>query len=237
MPLTTNDFPMVPGYRPHQFPTTIVLKRGSHRLPSDGSCAMEVARLVAGYPWVRVGGPENFPESFCPVLSTALMYANDNLNDVERQKLLPYVVKMEGTVGDRDIEIARAKAICDVVGYKYDSHFAPEHNAVEAIVRSSHQRRQCVAFMEPASFKWSTAMSETAMASSLHTVWEEYCEQGASSMFRALDAAFAIGPQAGAVVFEHAIKRAESAINSHRATTLPESFRPINDLTPLKTYV
>ena len=220
MPLTANDFPMVPGYKPHQFPTTIVLKRGSHRLPSDGSCAMEVARLVAGYPWVRVGGPENFPESFCPVLSTALMFANDNLSDVERQKLLRYVVKMEGTAGDRTIEIARAKAICDVVGYKYDSHYAPEHNAVEAIIRSTHQRRQCVVFMEPASFKWATAMSEAAMASSLHTAWEESYEQDASSMFRALDAAFAIGPQAAPVEFERAIKRAESAINSYSSRAL-----------------
>ena len=33
---------------PLTLPTTITLKPGSHRLPSEGSCAMEVAALVAG---------------------------------------------------------------------------------------------------------------------------------------------------------------------------------------------
>ena len=223
MPLTTKDFPMVPPYRPHQFPTTIVLKRGSHRLPSYGSCAMEVARLVAGYPWVPVSGRMDFPLSFCPVLSTALMFANDNLDDVERQKLLRYVVKMEGTAGGPDVETARAKAICDVVVYKYESIFPAEHNATQAIVWSTRKQRR-VAVLESPPLKWAAPMADGARTIPVVAVSRDVYERDTSLTFRALDAAFAIGPQAAPVEFEQAIKRAESAINSYSSRALVKTY-------------
>lgn len=72
----------------------IVLARGNHETREDGVCAME---LVA---WMAGEEHSDHPACVSPVLSTFLRRWNDDLDDVGRQRLKPYLRRVIGTAGD-----------------------------------------------------------------------------------------------------------------------------------------
>ena len=89
----------------------VTLKKGSHELPSEGSCVMEVAALVAGYEWVPINGPRHLPPCMSKTIGAFLIYLNDTMRDHERQSLLPFVTRMAGTRASADVEQKRMIAI------------------------------------------------------------------------------------------------------------------------------
>jgi hypothetical protein len=92
----------------NMFPTEITLKQGSHRLPSEGSCAMEVAILAAGYGWKQVKDISDLPECMSHVIGGYVISLNDSMPDDIRQKLMPFVTRMSGTKASLEIENKRA---------------------------------------------------------------------------------------------------------------------------------
>ncbi len=72
----------------------LVLDKGSHRKPDEGMCVMEAAAYLAGEPW------SDRPTCVSGVLTNFAMSLNDNWDDDQRQKLIPFIPRMIGTAGD-----------------------------------------------------------------------------------------------------------------------------------------
>jgi hypothetical protein len=85
------------------------LMPGAHLTPDRGACLIETARIIHGYPFETVTSAAAIPKTFSPTLSAALLLANDNWRDLERQRLLPLVLKLEGSGGPH-IELVRGRA-------------------------------------------------------------------------------------------------------------------------------
>lgn len=93
----------------HTFPQSITLKKGSHRLPSEGSCAMEVAILAAGYGWSEVRSQCDLPPCMSRAIGAYVIRLNDGMGDTERQQLLPFVTRMSGSASTPEVEYERAR--------------------------------------------------------------------------------------------------------------------------------
>jgi hypothetical protein len=86
------------------------LGRGSHDPPSNGlvnACVMEAVAYVAGEPF------SDHPECASPVITSFLVYWNDSMNDVDRQMLKPYIVRVVGTRTGKRHEEQRAWMLTD----------------------------------------------------------------------------------------------------------------------------
>jgi hypothetical protein len=70
---------------------TLILKSGKHATPEAGMCIMEAVAYVAGEPF------SDHPACACPVLGGLLRGWNDSLDDENRQRLKPYIVRLIGT--------------------------------------------------------------------------------------------------------------------------------------------
>lgn len=70
------------------------LSAGSHEDPADGRCAMEWIAYLAGEPHT------DDPKCVDPKLRQVLMGLNDSLDDVNRQRLRPYLARAIGTAND-----------------------------------------------------------------------------------------------------------------------------------------
>jgi hypothetical protein len=86
------------------------LLSGSHEFPGPdgGTCINEAAIIAAGFAYKKVGSWMDCPPCFSPLISQYAITLNDNLNDIDRQKLIPFVTKMAGTKGSQELENARA---------------------------------------------------------------------------------------------------------------------------------
>lgn len=71
-----------------------VLSRGRHLDPADGGCVMEMASLLAGERW------SDAPRCTHPLLAAVARLVNDELDDEQRQRLLPLVPDLVGATGD-----------------------------------------------------------------------------------------------------------------------------------------
>lgn len=80
---------------------TIELEKGGHASPTDGFCAMEAVALLEG---TEHGAS---PECTCPIIAAFIRRANDRLPHDQRQRLVPIIPRLVGTV-DSDGEQARA---------------------------------------------------------------------------------------------------------------------------------
>ena len=69
----------------------IRLSSGAHTNKEDGFCIMEAVAYVAGEPW------SDSPKCACPALAAFMRPWNDSLDDVNRQRLKPYIVRLVGT--------------------------------------------------------------------------------------------------------------------------------------------
>jgi hypothetical protein len=83
-------------------PEGLRLARGSHESPEDGMCLMEAVSYVAGEPF------SDHPECASPVIAAFGRYFNDGLEEVTRQRLLPYVPRLVGSRGTPEVEKRRA---------------------------------------------------------------------------------------------------------------------------------
>jgi hypothetical protein len=86
------------------------LGRGSHDPPSNGlvnACVMEAVSYVAGEPF------SDHPECASPVITSFLVSWNDAMNDVDRQMLKPYIVRLVGTRTGKRHEEQRAWMLTD----------------------------------------------------------------------------------------------------------------------------
>lgn len=72
----------------------LTLDKGTHRTSAEGVCLLEAAALFAGEPH------SDRPECVSPVLTAYGMALNDRWDDVQRQKLVPFIPLIIGTAGD-----------------------------------------------------------------------------------------------------------------------------------------
>ena len=72
------------------------LKVGSHRFPGKdgGTCINEAALVAAGFQYRPIRKVENMPECFSRPLCHLAMQLNDSAREAERQRLLPFVVRL-----------------------------------------------------------------------------------------------------------------------------------------------
>jgi hypothetical protein len=86
------------------------LKVGSHEFPGPdgGTCINEAAIVAAGFPYKSVKNWKDCPPCFSPLVAQFAIELNDRMNDVDRQRLLPFITRMAGTKGSPEIEEARA---------------------------------------------------------------------------------------------------------------------------------
>ena len=78
------------------------LDAGGHSGPPDGWCVMEAVAYVTGEPW------SDHPRCACPVVTRYAMRLNDRLTKDERQRLIPYIVRIAGSRATREVEQQRA---------------------------------------------------------------------------------------------------------------------------------
>jgi len=72
------------------------LKRGSHTFPGKdgGTCINEAAIVAAGFPFQPVRSVQDMPECFSRAICALAMQLNDEVEDAERQLLLPFVARL-----------------------------------------------------------------------------------------------------------------------------------------------
>ncbi|ACA18373.1 conserved hypothetical protein [Methylobacterium sp. 4-46] len=72
------------------------LKAGSHQFPGPdgGTCINEAAIVAAGFPYQPVWRVEVMPRCFSRPICRLAMLLNDEADDVQRQRLLPFVTRL-----------------------------------------------------------------------------------------------------------------------------------------------
>ena len=88
------------------------LKSGSHTFPgpNGGTCINEAALVAAGFEYRPIRSASNMPPCFSRPICSLAMRLNDDSNDTERQKLLPFVTRL-ACADSPEIERARATYI------------------------------------------------------------------------------------------------------------------------------
>jgi hypothetical protein len=74
---------------------TIVLEKGKHYSPDEGMCLMEAVSFIAG------GDFTDHPKCVSPVLASFGIALNDFLSDDARQRLVPTIPFLTGTVNSK----------------------------------------------------------------------------------------------------------------------------------------
>jgi len=72
------------------------LKRGSHPFPGPdgGTCINEAAVVAHGYPYRPINSHLAMPSCFSRPICRLALHLNDEANDVQRQRLLPFVTRL-----------------------------------------------------------------------------------------------------------------------------------------------
>jgi hypothetical protein len=72
------------------------LKQGSHPFPGKdgGTCVNEAAVVAAGFPYRPIRQVRDMPECFSRPICRLAMHLNDQADDDERQRLLPFVTRL-----------------------------------------------------------------------------------------------------------------------------------------------
>jgi hypothetical protein len=84
------------------------LKEGSHSFPSKdgGTCINEAAVVAAGYEYRPIPNVEHMPICFSRPICRFAMRLNDDASDLERQQLLPFVMRL-ACADTREVERKR----------------------------------------------------------------------------------------------------------------------------------
>lgn len=88
------------------------LKRGSHRFPGPdgGTCINEAALVAGGHAYRPITCAEDMPDGFSRPICRLAMRLNDEAGDRERQRLLPFVTRLE-CADTLEVEVERARYI------------------------------------------------------------------------------------------------------------------------------
>jgi hypothetical protein len=105
----------------------IKLKSGSHSNPKEGSCLMETVAYISGEDEYT-----DHPECACPVITVFAISTNDWMNDVERQRLLPFVLRIAGSKASREIQEKRGYMCADYAVRVFAQLWVEFHNASDA---------------------------------------------------------------------------------------------------------
>ena len=87
-------------------PKNLKLSAGAHPEGSKAMCVMELSAYL-------VNGWTDHPACVSPVIAQFCRSWNDGMNDTDRQRLLPYAVKVLGTATTKADEETRAWLACD----------------------------------------------------------------------------------------------------------------------------
>jgi hypothetical protein len=93
------------------------LKQGSHPFPGKdgGTCINEAALVAAGFEYRPIRAAEDMPACFSRPICRLAMRLNDEANDTDRQRLLPFVTRL-ACADTPEIERARAAYIASHAG-------------------------------------------------------------------------------------------------------------------------
>ncbi len=80
----------------------IKLSKGSHKTPQDGMCIMECAAYISGERHTAM------PNCSSRLIANLAMDTNDNATDEDRNKLIPFVLRIAGSKGTPEMEKLRA---------------------------------------------------------------------------------------------------------------------------------
>ena len=88
------------------------LKAGSHPFPGKegGTCINEAALVAAGFAYKPVRTVDDMPDCFSRPICRLAMLLNDEANDEDRQRLLPFVTRL-ACADTPEVEHARATYI------------------------------------------------------------------------------------------------------------------------------
>ncbi len=117
------------------------LKQGSHTFPGQdgGTCINEAAIVAAGFPYQPVRTVEDMPACFSRPICQLAMELNDEADDVERQRLLPFVTRL-ACADTPEIEQIRADHIQRLTcGYPYGIPFEVGLKALEGALAIGRQ--------------------------------------------------------------------------------------------------
>ena len=99
------------------------LKPGSHPFPGKhgGTCINEASIVAAGFEYQPVMRVKDMPNCFSRPICKLAMQLNDNANDADRQRLLPFVTRL-ACADTREIEAMRAAFIKsqNVTAYSFE---------------------------------------------------------------------------------------------------------------------
>jgi hypothetical protein len=99
------------------------LKQGSHTFPGKdgGTCINEAAIVAAGFEYQPVMRAKDMPNCFSRPICKLAMQLNDNANDAERQRLLPFVTRL-ACADTPEVEAKRAAFIRahNVTAYSFE---------------------------------------------------------------------------------------------------------------------
>jgi hypothetical protein len=93
------------------------LKQGSHPFPGQdgGTCINEAALVAAGFDYRPIRAAEDMPACFSLPICRFAMFLNDTASDEERQRLLPFVIRL-ACADIREVERAREAYIVSHAG-------------------------------------------------------------------------------------------------------------------------
>jgi len=138
------------------------LKEGAHDSPEQGLCAMEMVAFIERLPH------SDQPECVCPVISTFVIHANDRLRDGERDRLLPLLPLLVGTV-EPSLEVKRARffvakakewaayAASDAAAYAYADAYAAAYAYADAAADAAAYADAAAAYADAAAAAASAA--------------------------------------------------------------------------------
>jgi hypothetical protein len=88
------------------------LLQGSHRFPGKdgGTCINEAALVAAGFEYKPITCAEDMPDCFSRPICRFALKLNDEADDVDRQRLLPFVARL-ACADTPDVERMRANYI------------------------------------------------------------------------------------------------------------------------------
>ena len=88
------------------------LESGAHDEGAGSLCAMEMVAYMERLPH------SDAPECTCPVLGSYVRTLNDNMDDEQRQKLLPVLPMLVGTVND-ELVVKRAELFAQAANKRF----------------------------------------------------------------------------------------------------------------------
>ena len=175
------------------------LARGAHKEPEDGLCFMEAVAWLEGEPH------SDQPTCVCPVIGAYIRSLNDFLPDDLRQKLIPYLPRVVGTVS-LGSDVQRGQ----ILAWKAITQFVPIILTVAGLL--DHAKNLSLLKL----YDWDSAVTAA---------------RAAADAARAADAAYAANATAYAANAAHTANAATNASNAvHRAADAAHAAAYVSDV-------